>query len=183
MYFEIDETHPDITPVGSVMSWREGVLLSVIVHLVFVIISLTAPNWLARFDLLAPKPQPVPQQPQEKTQFVFVQPKLDLKALKPPERAEASDMDRQAATPRPQPRPQSPLPYLRGTVGMALDGPDTAGSQFFITLSPQPHLDGKYTVFGRVVNGLDLLDQVAQWDVIERVRIWDGTSMVGPPSR
>jgi TonB family protein len=114
MYFEIDETHPDITPVGSVMSWREGVLLSVIVHLVFVIISLTAPNWLARFDLLAPKPQPVPQQPQEKTQFVFVQPKLDLKALKPPERAEASDMDRRAATPRPQPRPQSPLPYSRG---------------------------------------------------------------------
>jgi cyclophilin family peptidyl-prolyl cis-trans isomerase/HEAT repeat protein len=73
----------------------------------------------------------------------------------------------------------SPLPYLRGTVGMALYGPETGGSQFFITLSPQPHLDGKYTVFGRVVNGMDVLDQVSQWDVIERVRIWDGTSMGG----
>ena len=38
------------------------------------------------------------------------------------------------------------LPYLRGTVGMALDGADTGGSQFFITHSPQPHLDGRYTV-------------------------------------
>jgi len=73
----------------------------------------------------------------------------------------------------------SALPYLRGTVGMALDGPETGGSQFFVTLSPQPHLDGKYTVFGRVVNGMDVLDQVSQWDVIERVRIWDGTSMGG----
>lgn len=66
------------------------------------------------------------------------------------------------------------LPYLRGTMGMALSGPDTGGSQWFITLSPQPHLDGRYTVFGRVVGGWDVLDQVTQWDVVERVRIWDG---------
>jgi cyclophilin family peptidyl-prolyl cis-trans isomerase/HEAT repeat protein len=70
----------------------------------------------------------------------------------------------------------SPLPYGRGTVGIALDGRDTGGSQFFITLSPQPHLDGKYTVFGRVVKGDELLDQVSLWDVIERVRIWDGVT-------
>ena len=44
-------------------------------------------------------------------------------------------------------------PYLRGTVGMALDWADTGGSQFFITHSPQPHLDAKYTVFGRVMSG------------------------------
>ena len=49
----------------------------------------------------------------------------------------------------------SATPYVRGTVGMALDFRDTGGSQFFITLSPQPHLDDKYTVFGRVVNGVD----------------------------
>jgi cyclophilin family peptidyl-prolyl cis-trans isomerase len=68
----------------------------------------------------------------------------------------------------------SPLPFVRGTVGIALSGPDTGGSQFFITVSPQPHLDGKYTVFGRVVKGGELLDSVALWDVIDRVRIWDG---------
>ncbi len=67
-----------------------------------------------------------------------------------------------------------PAPFVRGTVGMAIDWRDTAGSQFFITVSPQPHLDGRYTAFGRVVQGLEFLDEVAQGDVIERVRIWDG---------
>jgi cyclophilin family peptidyl-prolyl cis-trans isomerase/HEAT repeat protein len=67
-------------------------------------------------------------------------------------------------------------PYLRGTVGMALDWEDTGGSQFFITHSPQPQLDARYTVFGRVLSGMDVVDQIQQWDVITRVRIWDGTS-------
>ena len=65
-------------------------------------------------------------------------------------------------------------PYLRGTVGMALDWHDTGGSQFFITHSPQPHLDARYTVFGHVVNGMEVVDQIQQGDVIQRVRIWDG---------
>ena len=65
-------------------------------------------------------------------------------------------------------------PYLRGTVGMALDWKDTGGSQFFITHSPQPHLDAKYTVFGHVVNGMEVVDRLRQGDVIERVRVWDG---------
>ena len=47
-------------------------------------------------------------------------------------------------------------PYVRGTLGMALDWADTGGSQFFITQSPQPHLDAKYTVFGRVLSGMDV---------------------------
>jgi len=68
----------------------------------------------------------------------------------------------------------SALPYRRGTVGMATDGPDRAGSQFFITHSPQPHLNGRYTVFGQVVKGLDVVDQLSLYDVIDRIRIWDG---------
>lgn len=69
-------------------------------------------------------------------------------------------------------------PYLRGTVGMALDSwPDTGGSQFFITQSPQPHLDAKYTVFGRVISGMDVVDQIQQGDVIRAVRVWDGQTM------
>ena len=68
-------------------------------------------------------------------------------------------------------------PYLRGTVGMALDWADTGGSQFFITHSPQPHLDAKYTVFGRVVAGMDVVDRIQQWDVIRLVRVWDGEAM------
>ena len=69
-------------------------------------------------------------------------------------------------------------PYLRGTVGMALDPwPDTGGSQYFIAHSPQPHLDAKYTVFGRVIAGMEVVDQIQQWDVIRAVRIWDGVAM------
>lgn len=73
----------------------------------------------------------------------------------------------------------SERPYLRGTVGMALDWADTGGSQFFITHSPQPHLDGRYTVFGQVTSGLDVLDRIQPHDKILRVRVWDGTTMVG----
>jgi HEAT repeat protein/cyclophilin family peptidyl-prolyl cis-trans isomerase len=69
------------------------------------------------------------------------------------------------------------LPYVRGTVGMALDWRDTGGSQFFITQSPQPHLDGRYTVFGRVVSGMEIVDEMQQWDVIRRVYVWDGESL------
>jgi cyclophilin family peptidyl-prolyl cis-trans isomerase/HEAT repeat protein len=71
----------------------------------------------------------------------------------------------------------SELPYLRGTVGIALDWADTGGSQFFITHSPQPHLDAKYTVFGRVIAGMDVVDKIQQGDVIRRVRVWDGQQL------
>jgi cyclophilin family peptidyl-prolyl cis-trans isomerase len=67
-------------------------------------------------------------------------------------------------------------PYLRGTVGMALDWEDTGGSQFFITHSPQPHLDARYTVFGHVVNGIEVVDRILPRDVIKRIRIWDGVT-------
>lgn len=65
-------------------------------------------------------------------------------------------------------------PYGRGAVGMALSGKDTGGSQFFITHAPAPHLDGGYTVFGRVVEGMDVVDRIQPGDAIERIEIWDG---------
>jgi cyclophilin family peptidyl-prolyl cis-trans isomerase len=61
------------------------------------------------------------------------------------------------------------LRYRRGVVGMALSGPDTGGSQFFITLSEQPHLDGGYTAFGEVVAGDEVLDRIVPGDRIEGV--------------
>jgi len=67
-------------------------------------------------------------------------------------------------------------PYLRGTVGMALDWQDTGGSQFFVTHSPQPHLDGRYTVFGHVVNGMDVVDRLVPGDMLRRVRVRDGVN-------
>lgn len=62
--------------------------------------------------------------------------------------------------------------YTRGAVGMALSGPDTGGSQFFITHSPQPHLDGGYTVFGRVEVGMDgVADSTERGDKVETITI------------
>ena len=70
-------------------------------------------------------------------------------------------------------------PALTGAVGMAIDWADTGSSQFFITTSPQPHLDGRYTIFGRVVAGMDVVDRLEPWDTIARVRVWDGNTMTG----
>ena len=61
--------------------------------------------------------------------------------------------------------------FERATVGMALSGKDTGGSQWFVTHSPQPHLDGGYTVFGRVIRGMEVVDRIARGDVIRRVAV------------
>ena len=65
-------------------------------------------------------------------------------------------------------------PYGRGTVGMALSGRDTGGSQFFISLAPAPHLDGAYTVLGAVSRGMEVVDQITPGDTILQVEVWDG---------
>lgn len=60
----------------------------------------------------------------------------------------------------------SDLPYAPGTLGMALSGRDTGGSQFFLALTPQPHLEGGYTVFGRVLRGDDVVERLEIGDEI-----------------
>ncbi|MBI1947909.1 MAG: peptidylprolyl isomerase [Deltaproteobacteria bacterium] len=63
----------------------------------------------------------------------------------------------------------SDAPYLRGAVGMAHAGKDTGGSQFFLTHSWQPHLDGRYTLFANVTSGLEVMDALQPDDVLVRV--------------
>ncbi len=65
----------------------------------------------------------------------------------------------------------NPLAYERGTVGMALSGPDTGGSQWFATHSPQPHLNGLYTAFGQVVAGQEVVEGIEQGDLIRTVTV------------
>ncbi|MEO0557267.1 MAG: peptidylprolyl isomerase [Bacteroidota bacterium] len=61
--------------------------------------------------------------------------------------------------------------YETGTIGMASSGKDTEGVQFFVTHSPQPHLDGRYTAFGRVLRGQKVIDALVEGDLVTRARV------------
>jgi peptidyl-prolyl cis-trans isomerase B (cyclophilin B) len=65
----------------------------------------------------------------------------------------------------------NPLRHETGVISMANAGPNTNGSQFFITHSPQPHLDGRHTVFGKVVRGQDVVDAIRQGDRMQKVTV------------
>jgi len=65
----------------------------------------------------------------------------------------------------------NPLRHETGVISMANAGPNTNGSQFFITHSSQPHLDGRHTVFGKVVGGMDVVNAIRQGDKMIKVMI------------
>ena len=127
MYFDLEDYHPDITPLGRAISWREGVLLSIIAHLCLVILILLFPKFFhddaaARARLL----QAQAQEQREHSQFVFVMPRRDIEALKAPPRAEPSDKDRIAQAPQKAPQPTNPLPFSRGNTFERTDSPPSA---------------------------------------------------------
>ncbi len=65
----------------------------------------------------------------------------------------------------------NPLRHETGVISMANAGPNTNGSQFFITHGPQPHLDGRHTVFGKVTRGQDVVDSVRQGDKMNKIEV------------
>jgi hypothetical protein len=113
MYFDFDSRYDDYEPIGGKIRRWDGVLLSVGVHTSVILLVLFAPA----LPFLTPDPAKVvavEPKPQERPRFVFVQPRLDLEAPKPPKRAEDSDKHRLARSEAPRVPPANELPFARG---------------------------------------------------------------------
>src|SRR6476469_7486036 len=118
MYFAFEDGHPDIEGVPSALTPREGVLLTVIVHLLVIILILVLPQ-LPYFKRLAAAQAEAQrlallQKPPDQTRFVFMQPRVELKPSKPPDRAPMSDRDRRALSQLQAPHPRNNKPFARG---------------------------------------------------------------------
>jgi TonB family protein len=125
MYFDFEDYHPSIEPVGRALTPLEMVLLTIIFHLLMVILILVSPKWLPRFLPRFLQTVPAPpielQQAREQPRFVFVSPRVERPAPKPPPRAEPSDLDRRAAAPERAPKPTNDLPFNRGNTPNRVD--------------------------------------------------------------
>ena len=124
MYFDLEDYHPDISPVGQAISWREGVLLSIIAHLVMVILILVAPKWFPW--LIEPRRVQVVarQEPAEPPlRYMMVAPRLERPVDKAPERALPSDLNRSAASPERAKKPENMEPFSRGNSPERVDEP------------------------------------------------------------
>jgi TonB family protein len=118
MYFDFEDYRPDTPRVATAISWREGVLLSVIFHLVMVIAMIASPRLFpvdqeaarARAEEFARRLA----EEREQTRFVFVQPRVDRIAPTPPPRADLSDENRVARAPERAVRPTNEAPFARG---------------------------------------------------------------------
>jgi TonB family protein len=125
MYFDLEEGHPDIYGIGTAMSWREGVLLSLVMHLVMALVFVLMPP-IERAQPLATEAQQaeLARQRRESQRFVFVQPRLEMPAKKPPTpQADASDRDRSAQSLQRPPNPVNSMPYSRGNTAERMDVP------------------------------------------------------------
>ena len=120
IHFDFDDRYQDELVVGNAISRREGVFWSVIFHALVILAVLLGPS----IPWFQPTPEELEAQRQERlkaleearrqNRFVFVQPRVDMPALRPPPRAELSDQDRQAKAPERAQAPANPLPFSRG---------------------------------------------------------------------
>ena len=140
IHFDFDDRYQDEAVVGNAIPPREGVALSVIVHALLIASFLYGP----RLPMFQPDPDELARRQAELEQqrkdrpatFVFVQPKVEMKAVKPPPRAEASDLDRQAKAIEPAPIPENPLPFNRGNSVNRVEAADEARARG--AEAPQP---------------------------------------------
>ena len=148
IHFDIDNRYEDEAVVGSAISRREGVVFSVVVHILLIVAILLVPK-LPMFQVspeeLARRRAELERQlrAQQDERFVFVQPRIDMKSLQPPPRAPLSDQDRRAQTREAPPKPTNTAPFARGNTSEQLEAQNNeraAGeqNQNQPTLQPQP---------------------------------------------
>jgi TonB family protein len=133
IHFDFDDRYIDENIVGSAISRREGVIFSVVFH-VLVLLALTLIPKLSIFQL---SPEELErrraeleerQREEQQQRFVFVQPRVDMRAISPPPRAELSDEDRRSQAPQVSPEPSNPLAFSRGNSSERVEAaaPETA---------------------------------------------------------
>ena len=121
MYFDFEDHHPDTPTIPRALSRLEVVLLTAVFYLSLVILMMVAPNfaWVKAYEaerqrVAAQLQQQELERQREAARFVFVQPRVDIQALKAPPRAELSDIDRRARTTERAPNPTNNMPFARG---------------------------------------------------------------------
>jgi TonB family protein len=134
IHFDFEQRYQDENVVGSAIARRDGVMVSVVVHALLAAALILAPS----LDLFAPSAEELQarQQELERQQrerqdrtFVFVQPRVDLKALQPPDRGQLSDLDRKAQAPQLAERPNNPLPFAQGNSSEQIEAAEEARKQ------------------------------------------------------
>jgi TonB family protein len=121
MYFDFEDHRPDTPTLPRSLTRLEAVLLTVVVYLSLVIFVLVAPNlpWVREWEAqrrqaLAEQQKLALERQRENARFVYVAPRVDMKALRPPDRADLSDIDRKARTVERAPKPLNDMPFARG---------------------------------------------------------------------
>jgi TonB family protein len=133
MYFDFDDHHPDTPTLPRSLTRLEVSLLTVVFYLALVIVLLVWPElpMVKEAELLAKQAaqaerEKALEEQRKNARFVFVQPRVDIQAQRPPERAELSDIDRQARTVERAPNPTNPLPFSRGNTSERVETPAPA---------------------------------------------------------
>ena len=118
VHFDFDDRYQDENVVGTAISRREGVVMSVVFHALLAAALIVGPQLpmfqISPEELQRRQAELERQREDAQRRFVFVQPRVDMPAVQPPERAELSDEDRRAQTPQIAPLPENPLPFSRG---------------------------------------------------------------------
>ncbi len=129
IHFDIDDRYLDEAVVGSAISRREGVMLSLLIHAGIVALLLFAPTVMLFEPRFEESDVSALERERDDRRLVFVQPRLDFEAMRPPDQAELSDLDRRSQAPTVAAEPTNPLPFALGDSVERTDAPEEEPGQ------------------------------------------------------